>query len=173
MCGLLGQEVTARLVSAFVVSRLDYCNAILIGLPVSTLAPLQRVMHAAVRLVCDLKPFDHISESIRTLHWLPIKQRIDFKVCLLVHQTINGRAPPYLQDLITPSVSVLRRSTLRSASHHDLVLQSSHRKLGDRAFSVAGPRIWNSLPIELKTITDTSVFKCKLKTFLFTVAYPV
>jgi hypothetical protein len=171
--GLLGQEVTARLVSAFVLSRLDYCNAILIGLPASTLAPLQRVMHAAVRLVCDLKPFDHISESIRTLHWLPIKQRIDFKVCLLVHQTINGRAPPYLQDLITPSVSVLRRSTLRSASHHDLVLQSSHRKLGDRAFSVAGPRIWNSLPIELKTITDTSVFKCKLKTFLFTVAYPV
>jgi hypothetical protein len=171
--GLLGQEVTARLVSAFVLSRLDYCNAILIGLPASTLAPLQRVMHAAVRLVCDLKPFDHISESIRTLHWLPIKQRIDFKVCLLVHQTINGRAPPYLQDLITPSVSVLRRSTLRSASHHDLVLQSSHRKLGDRAFSVAGPRIWNSLPIELKTITDTSVFKRKLKTFLFTVAYPV
>ena len=139
----------------------------------STLAPLQRVIHAAVRLVCDLKPHDHISASIRALQWLPIKQRIDFKVCLLVHQSINGSAPSYLQDLITPSVLVLRRATLRSASHHDLVLQSSHRKFGDRAFSVAGPRAWNSLPIELKTITDTSVFKRKLKTFLFTVAYPV
>jgi hypothetical protein len=128
-------------------------------------------MHAAVRLICDLKPHDHISASMCALHWLPIKQRIDFKVCLLVHQTINGRAPSYLQDLIAPSVSVLRRATLRSASHHDLVLQSSHRKLGDRAFSVAGPRLWNSLPTELKTITDTSVFKRKLKTFLFKIAY--
>ena len=71
-----------------------------------------------------------------------------------------------------PSVSVSRRATLRSASHHDLVLQSSHRKLGDRAFSVAGSRVWNSLPTELNTITDTSVFKRKLETFLFTVAYP-
>ena len=168
---MLGQEVTARLVSAFVLSRLDYCNAILIGLPASTLAPFQRVMHAAVRLICDLKPHDHISASMRALHWLPLKQRIDFKVCLLVHQTINGKAPSYLQDLIVPSVSVSRRATLRSASHHDLVLQSSHRKLGDRAFSVAGPRVWNSLPTELKTITDTSVFKRKLKTFLFTIAY--
>ena len=89
-----------------------------------------------------------------------------------MHQTINGRAPSYLQDLITQSVSVHRRATLRSTSHHALVLQSSHRKLGDRAFSVAGPRAWNSLPIELKTITDTSVFKRRLKTFLFTIAYP-
>ena len=79
-------------------------------------------------------------------------------LCLLVRQTVNGRAPSYLQDVITPSVSVPRRATLRSASHHDLVLQSSHRKLGDRAFSVAGPRVWNSLPIKLKSIIDTSVF---------------
>ena len=171
LLGLLGEEVTARLVAAFVLSRLDYCNAILTGLPASTLAPLQRVMHAGVRLVCDLKPRDHLSASIQALHWLPIKQRIDFKLCLLVHQTVNGRAPSYLQELITPSVSVPRRATLRSASHHDLVLQSSHRKLGDRSFSVAGPRAWNSLPVELKTITETSIFKRQLKTFLFKIAY--
>ena len=133
--------------------------------------PNTQIMHAAARLVCDMKPHDHISASIRALHWLPIKQRIDFKLCLLVHQTVNGRAPSYLQDVITPSVSVPRRATLRSTSHHDLVLQSSHRKLGDRAFSVSGPRVWNSLLIELKSITDTSVSKRRLKTFLFTVAY--
>ena len=89
---LLGQEATARLVSAFVLSRLDYCNAILIGLPASTLAPLQRVMHAAARLVCDLKPRDHVTSSLRALHWLPVKQRIKFKLCLLVHLAVNGRA---------------------------------------------------------------------------------
>jgi hypothetical protein len=102
-------------------------------------------MHAATRLVCDLKPRDHISKSIRALHWLPIKQRIDFKLCLLVHQTINGRAPSYLQDLIMPSVDVPRRATLCSASHGDLLFQSSRRKLGDRAFSVAGPRVHGML----------------------------
>src|SRR5664279_5231398 len=57
---LLGQDIIARLVSAFVLSRLDYCNAILAGLPDSTLAPLKRVLHAAARLVLDLKPWDHI-----------------------------------------------------------------------------------------------------------------
>ena len=168
---LLGQEATARLVSAFILSRLDYCNAILIGLPASTLAPLQRVMHAAARLVCDLKPRDHVTSSLRALHWLPVKQRIEFKLCLLVHLAVNGRAPSYLQDLITPSASVPGRASLRSASNHDLVVQSSHLKLGDRTFSVAGPRAWNRLPIELKTVTDTALFKRKLKTYLFTAAY--
>lgn len=105
--GLLGQAVTARLVSAFILSRLDYCNAVLAGLPASIQAPLQRVLHAAVRVVCDLKPCDNISESIRALHWLHIKQRIDFKICLLVHHTVNGRAPSYLQDLISPSFPFL------------------------------------------------------------------
>ena len=85
--------------------------------------------------------------------------------------TVNGRAPSYLQDLISPSVSVPRRSILPSARHHDLVLKSSHRKFGDRSLSVTGPRAWNALPIELETITDTSLFKRKLKTMLFTTAY--
>ena len=56
----LGRDVSARLVSALVLSRLDYCNAVLVGLPAATLAPLQRVLHAAARLVLDLKPSDHV-----------------------------------------------------------------------------------------------------------------
>jgi len=79
---------------------------------------------------CDLKPHNCISESIRALHWLPIKQRINFKLCLLVQHTVNRRAPPYLQDLITSSVAVPHLSTLRSAmtaSHRDFVLQISTR----------------------------------------------
>ena len=66
-----------------------------------------------------------------------------------------------------------RRSTLRSASHHALIVQSSHRQFGNHAFSVAGPRAWNSLPVELKTITDTTQFKRELKTHSFTTAYDV
>lgn len=167
----LGQEVTARLVSAFVLSRLDYCNAVLAGLPASTLAPLQRVIHAAARLVFDLRPRDHVTSAVQALHWLPIRQRIEFKLCLLVHLVINRRAPAYLNDLITTTASVPRRASNRSATNNNLIRQSTRLKLGERAFSVAGPCAWNQLPTELKTITDTVVFKRKLKTFLFSAAY--
>lgn len=167
----LGQEITARLVSAFVLSRLDYCNAVLAELPASTLAPLQRVIHAAARLVFDLKPRDHVTAALKALHWLPIKQRIQFKLCLLVHLAINGRAPTYIRDLITTTASMSGRASNRSASNNDIVKQSTRLKLGERAFSVAGPRAWNQLPTELKTTTNTATFKRKLKTFLFSIAY--
>ena len=76
----LGRDVSAKLVSALVLSRLDYCNAVLAGLPASTLASLQRVLHAAARLVLDLKPRDHVISALRELHWLPVAQRIECKL---------------------------------------------------------------------------------------------
>ena len=166
---LLGQDVAVRLVAAFVLSRLDYCNCILVRLPASTLAPLQQVMHAAARLVLDLKPRDHVTSALRTLHWLPIQQRIQYKLCLLVHLALNGRAPSYLTDLLDTTASMPGRSGHRSATHNDLVQRSTRLKLGERAiaFSVAGPLNWNRLSNELKIITDTAVFKRQLKTHLF------
>src|SRR6218665_2198978 len=88
----LGREVTARLVSALIISRLDYCNAILANLPASTLAPMQRVLNAAARLVMNLGPRDHVTPALYELHWLPIQSRIQFKLCLLVHHVIGGRS---------------------------------------------------------------------------------
>ena len=165
--GQPGQEVTGCLVSSFILSRLDYCNAILAGLPASTLAPLQRVMHAAARVIYDLKPYDHVTLTLKAMHWLPIKQRIEFKLCLLVHLAINSKAPVYLQNLLTTTASVSGRASNRSASNNDLVKQSTRLKLVERAFCVAGPRVWNQLPTDLKAITDTRVFRRQLKTFLF------
>ena len=167
----LGRKVTARLVSAFVLSRLDCCNALLAELPASTLAPLQRVMNAAARLVCDLSSRDHVTSALQSLHWLPIKQRIEFKLCLLVHLAINGNAPTYLKEIITRTASIPGRAANRSAVNNDLVIQRTKLKFGQRAFSVTGPRIWNQLPPELKTTIDTPTFKRKLKTYLFSAAY--
>ena len=65
-----------RRVSAFVISRLDYCNFTLAGLPACALEPLQRVLHAAVRLVAGLGPRDHVRESMKDLHWLSIAQHV-------------------------------------------------------------------------------------------------
>ena len=97
--------------NSFILSKMDYCNAILTGLPASILAPLQRVMHAAARVIYDLKPYDHITPTLKALHWLPVKQRIEFKLCLLVHLVINKRTPVYLQNLLTTTSSAPGRAS--------------------------------------------------------------
>jgi len=68
-----------QLASAFILSRLDYCNSILAGLSKSTIATLQRVQNAAARMVFNLRPRDSISDDLRQLHWLSIESRIQFK----------------------------------------------------------------------------------------------
>ena len=70
------ENITARLVSTFVISRLDYCNAILAGLQQSTMAPFQRVQNAAVGMIKRLRSRDHITEARRSMHCLPIKYRV-------------------------------------------------------------------------------------------------
>jgi len=80
ICRLLGPDVATSLVSAFVLSRLDYCNAILAGLPKTTIAPLQRAQNAAARLVARLGPRDHVTNALRDLLWLPVQHRITYKL---------------------------------------------------------------------------------------------
>jgi len=89
-------STTATLVSALVISRLDYGNAALAGLPHSSTAPLQRVLNSAAQLVCGLRPLDHVTEALINLHWLPVTGRIEFKLCVLVlvsqwHRTVIHR----------------------------------------------------------------------------------
>jgi len=103
---LLGHDVTANLVAAFVLSRLDYGNALLVGLPYTTIAPLQRVINAAVILVYGLRARDHVTAAVIELHWLPIEARIQYKVCLLVHLSLNSRAPSYISSLLKPVYTV-------------------------------------------------------------------
>ena len=105
----------------------------------------------------DLSPRDHVASALKSFHWLPVKQRIEFKLCLLVHLAINGQAPIYLKDLIKTTASVPGRASNRSASNNDLVIQRTRLKLGGRAFFVAAPRVWNQLPTELKAAIDTVI----------------
>jgi len=87
------QDVRQRLVSALVLSLVDYCNSSLAGLPANALAPLQRVLNAATRFVADLRPRDHLSSVQRSLHWLPIRQRIQYKLCVLMYGAAHGYSP--------------------------------------------------------------------------------
>jgi hypothetical protein len=164
---ILGQQTTASLVSAFVLSRLDYCNSVLAGLPKSTMAPLQRVQNAAARLICSLGPRDHITPALRQLHWLPIEHRITYKLCILMHLIHTGRSPSYLSDLVTATANIPSRSRLRSATSHRYELPSTRLVFGERSFSFAGPVAWNSLPVVLQQPLDTTLFKGSHKATLF------
>ena len=156
------------LVNAFVSSRLDYCNSLLSGISESLLSKLQSVQNAAARLITRTRKFDHITPILRNLHWLPVRQRIDFKVVTLMYKCLQGLAPSYLAvDCVRVSQLPGRRH-LRSADTGTLSAPRFSSNYGRRSFGVYGSTVWNSLPVELRT-TDVSVltFRRKLKTHLF------
>ena len=102
--GSLTFEASVQLVHAFINSRLDYVNSLLAGVSDQLIGQLQSVLWAAARLVLQKKKNDHISDDIRNkLHWLPIRQRISFKLCLLAFRCPRGEAPPYLKEMLSLS----------------------------------------------------------------------
>jgi len=162
-----------QLVVAFVLSRIDYCNAVLAALPRSTNAPLQRVQNAAARLVFGLRSHDHITPVLAQLHWLPVQFRIKFKLCLLMNQIHVGRCPAYLAELVSSSAENRHRSGLRSTSTSGYSKPRLRTKFAERAFPFSGPAEWNCLPNDLRMITDTNVFKKKLKAYFYKQAFCV
>ena len=95
-------RVIKRIISAFVFGRLDYCNGILSGLPLSTIAPLQRVQNAAAHLVLGLSRNDHVHPALKELHWLPVVYRIKFKLALVMFTIHTHQCPVYLTDSVHP-----------------------------------------------------------------------
>jgi len=89
-----------QLISSFIFSRLDYCNALLISLPFTTIAPLQRVQNAAARLLRELLRRDHVRPALKELHWLPVVYRIQFKLALVMFTIHTRRCPDYLGDSV-------------------------------------------------------------------------
>ena len=116
----LSQEVCERLVHAFISSKLDSYNSILYGLPVTELNKLQRVQNAAARLISRTPKSHHITPILQQLHWLPVKDRISFKLLLLTFKALHGLAPIYISELIKPynPSRSLRSSTPNYLSEH-------------------------------------------------------
>ena len=146
---ILSQAALQRVVSSLVLSRLDYCNAVLAGLPASTTAPLQRVQNAAARLVANLGPRDRITAALRELHWLPVVYRIRFKLCVIAHGVYYNYGPRYLSEIFVAISELPGRAHLRSSTSLTFEVPRVRLLAGDRAFSVAGPRAWNDLPLSL------------------------
>ena len=160
----LSRDALEILVHAVVSSRLDYCNALLAGLPAYLVGRLQMVQNCAARLVTGVKRREHITPVLHSLHWLPVQCRIDFKVLLLVFKCLNGNAPAYLSDMLQFKESRYTRSVVDNKLN---VPRTKCSTFGDRAFSVYGPSKWNNLPKDIRYYQDIDVFKTMLKTHLF------
>ena len=120
----------------------------------------------------DAPRYCRITPLLYELHWLPVRQRISFKILLFVFKAIHGFAPTYLRELV--SIKRSGNYNLRSSSDGLLLATPTYRSrvtLGDRSFQVAAPALWNVLPREIRSITDLGIFKCHLKTHLFREAF--
>jgi hypothetical protein len=157
------------LVHAFITSHLDYGNAMLYNIPESQLCKLQLLQNAAAKLLCNKRKFDSATECLRTLHWLPVKQRIMFKIALLVFKNKLGKLPTYLSCLIHEK----KNSRSLRSSNKDLldVPKLKGTMFGRRSFSFAAANVWNDLPEKLKQCVSLAKFKKDLKTHLFQITF--
>ena len=169
----LTKEAVKMLVSSFICSRIDYCNAVFAAYHRSTTNHLDSVLHAAARMISRRSKHYHITSVLRyELHWLPVPQRVIYKLCLTTYKAINGTAPSYIAAMCVPSSTNQARLRPRSSDSRQILLPRTKTELGKRAFAYPGPRAWNDLPIALRTSTTLTGFKSALKTHLFRCCYP-
>ena len=158
---------TEHLIQAHVTSQLDCCNSLLYGLPNSCILKLQRIQNSAARIIYRRKKFDRVTALLKQLHWLPIRQRIKYKLFLLCFKAQHSLAPSYLQDCVIP-YSPCR--PLRT-KHLLLVPPTKLRTYGDRSFNKAAPLVWNKSPYHVQSCNKLDQFKRNLKSHLFNIAY--
>jgi len=121
-----------------------------VGITGHQMKRLQSIQNAAARLIVGASTYDAITPTLRDLHWLPVRQRIDFKIGVLAYKCQHGMAPLYLTAMLVPAVSLQQRQRLRSSSTSTLLLPRMQTHYGDRNFAVAGPAAWNCLSAELR-----------------------
>ena len=163
----LSQDIKLRLVLSYVISRLDYCNALYANISKTLLNKLQGILNACVRFVCNLDRDGDVDECCKSLHILPVKYRIMYKLCLLVFKVLNRAAPDYLEDKVMERTS-MNLTFLRSNFDMTRLEIPKHRNTIQYSMAVN----WNLLPINMRSCSNIQSFKTQLKTFYFPQAFP-
>ncbi len=189
-------KTASTIATSIVHSKLDYCNSLYYNLPVSQLKRLQHIQNSLARTVVQAPKFSHASPILKDLHWLKIKERIEYKLLSLTFKVLTTSQPVYLHNLI----SVQPPHCTRSSSVLTLARPSvsSSLKITNRSFRFSSPHLWNQLPHSLRqprsnnvspfsytllssqsssqsplspSITP-SLFHSRLKTYLFLKSFP-
>ena len=158
----LTTEATKTLVHAFITSRLDTLNSLLYGLPKYQIKRLQIIQNCAARTVTQCNRYDHITPVLKSLHWLPVQQRIEYSIILRVFKIKIGQQPDYISELLTPTTSQYNSRSSTKLLYN--IPRTRCKTMGDRAFSVCAPRLWNEIPESIKKCLTVDDFKKKLKT---------
>ncbi len=158
----LNQKETNTAAHAFVTSILDYGNSLFYGISVYLTEKMQVLQNAAAKAVMKKRKFDHISEDRMKLNWLPVEARIKFKYLLITWKCLHGKAPSYLQELLT-----LNKSMRKQCQNTFIVPKVNNVTHGGIAFTKAAPILWNTLPEHIRKIDKIDQFKKSLKTHLF------
>ena len=152
----LDEDTTKIIVQALVLLKLNYCKSPLLGSPEYQMDKLQHIQNMACRIIFQLRKHHHITHHLKSLYWLKIRERITYKIALIIYRCKNNQALVYLQELL-PS------------KHHERPLRSSKTEYINSDFcknthtltsffSATDPRIWNSLPLDIKIETHAMKF---------------
>ena len=168
----LTSTATATLVSAFVLSRIDYCNSLLFGSAHDVTSHLQRTQNYAARVILRLPKSSSITIHLKSLHWIPVKVRSTYKIACLCYHCHSSTAPSYVTDMLHRR-PLHTRNTRSSSYTMPLLNRSAHSKttLGDGSFSFDSSSVWNSIPNDVRCASSLSSYKSRLKTYLFRSAY--
>ena len=163
---------TATLVSAFVLSRSDYCNSHLFGSTHDVTSHLPRIQNYAAGVILCLPKSSSITVHLKSLHWLTVKVRSTYKIACLCYHCNSSTAPSYVSDMLHEK-PLYTRNTRSSSYTMPLLNRPAHSKatLGDRSFSFASSSVWNSIPNDVKCAPSLSSSKSRLKTYLFRSVY--
>ena len=151
-------EDLRTLVQSLIVSKLDNCNSLLFGVSEYEIGRLQKLQNSCARLIHGKKKNESVSAILFDLHWLPIKPRIYFKILLFVFKFFKNKTPTYINECLH----------VTNPENYTLEIQRTNTSYGDRAFQNCAPRLWNSLPPNIKAIQSIDLFKKHLKHYLFT-----
>ena len=163
------QNACKTLVQSLVTSRLDYGNTLLYGITSNLTHRLQRVQNTAARLVTGTGKHCHITPILKSLHWLPVELRPQYKILTLTYKALNGTCPVYLRDLVT---IYQPNRPLRSGTECLITVPRTRTvTYGNRCFSKAAAFLWNSLPANIRQSKTLISFKKNVKTHLFKQAY--
>ena len=161
----LPREAVIKLVASTILSRLDYCNSVYLGITEEQFDRLQRIQNSAARMILGKRKRDHITPLLRELHWLPVRARCQYKVAVLAYRHFDGSLAPSLDSCLNTFIPT---RNLRSANEKSLVVPRYNLKsAGFRSFRVRAPIIWNALPLEVKNAQNLTSFKRILKSHLF------
>ena len=156
--------------NAFKHSRIDYCNSLFYGLPKYSINRLQKIQNSVARNVTRTSCSSHITPVFKSLHWLSVRYRINFKLCCITLRALSLGEPHYLNSLL---IHKLNSHSLRSSSFNPLTLSFFNKKSnGFRSFTHAASFLWNHLPNTIRSAPTYLSFRKSLKTYFFNQALP-